>query len=296
MGVTSRNPEGDRTLWYQVVMEAKGTVKRRLAPRGTPVPRPSSPYLVVPILGQSNAQGMGLGLDVTGPDSPHPRVHQWAMGGRSKGTVVAAVDPLLHEVPAKNTVGFGMTFAKELAERTGRYVLLIPGARGDTSFAPKHGYTWDPQNESTRVNLYLDACDAIDAVLAAYPGSELAAVLWHQGESDVPLTPAPEYRTKLDLVVSDLRRRYGQQLPFLIGQMSPEELERTDRDCAGINAVHADTPNRHDRAAFVETPWGCLNSAEDRHMNAVGQRTLGRSMWDAYSRMCADELSGYAVR
>ena len=145
-----RNPDGDGGLWYQAVMEARGVVKRRLAPRGTPVAAPSSPYLVVPILGQSNAQGMGLGLDLAGPDRPHPLVHQWAMGGRSKGTVVAAVDPLLHEVPAKDTVGFGMTFAKQLAERTGRPVLLIPGARGDTSFAPKNGYTWDPANIVTR--------------------------------------------------------------------------------------------------------------------------------------------------
>ena len=74
---------------------------------------------MVPILGQSNAQGMGIGLDLAGPDKPHPLVHQWAMGGRSKGTVVAAVDPLLHEVPAKGTVGFGMTFAKQLADCTG---------------------------------------------------------------------------------------------------------------------------------------------------------------------------------
>ena len=106
----------------------------------------------------------------------------------------------------------------------------------------------------------------------------------------------PDYRTKLDSLIDDLRQRYGQQLPFVLGSMAPEELERTDRDCSAINAVHADTPNRRDRTAFVQAPAGCLNSETDRHFNASGVRTLGRSMWTAYSTMCAPELTEFAVR
>ena len=94
-------------------------VKRRLAPAGTPVDPPHAPYLIVPVLGQSNAVGMGLGLDLEGADRPDPAVHQWAMCGPSKGSAVLAVDPLLHEIPAGG-VGFGMTFAKQLAAETGR--------------------------------------------------------------------------------------------------------------------------------------------------------------------------------
>ncbi len=47
-------------------------VKRKLASPGTPVDPPASPYLVVPILGQSNAFGMGIGLDPGGLDRAHP--------------------------------------------------------------------------------------------------------------------------------------------------------------------------------------------------------------------------------
>jgi len=100
-------------------MEAKSAVKRRLASAGTPVDPPDAPYLVVPVLGQSNAVGMGLGLDLEGPDRPDPLVHQWAMCGPSKGSAVLAVDPLLHEIPAGG-VGFGITFAKQLVAQTGR--------------------------------------------------------------------------------------------------------------------------------------------------------------------------------
>ena len=88
-----------------------------------------------------------------------------------------------------------MTFAKSLPCETGRTVLLIPGARGDTSFTPKNGYTWDPADTHTRVNLYRKAVQAIDAALAAgYPDSRVVAVVWHQGQTGVPLTRPPPIR------------------------------------------------------------------------------------------------------
>jgi hypothetical protein len=290
-----RNPDGDSPLWRRALRDAKHAVERRRAPRGVPVAPPESPYLVVPILGQSNAYGMGLGLDPDGADRPHPRVHQWAMCGPSRGTAILAAEPLLHELPGKR-VGFGTTFAKSLADETGRAVLLIPGARGDTSFAPKNGYTWDGADTRTRVNLYRRATEAIDAVLDRYPGSRVQAVLWHQGETDVPLTPASVYAAKLDSLIDDLRHRYGADLPFLLGQMVPEEMEQSHKDYSGIDAVHADTPRRRPRTAFVPGPRSSINGGTDRHYNAAGQRELGRRMWQAYREMCVDELAGYRVR
>jgi len=288
-----RNPDGDSPLWRRVAIEGWCAIKRRRAKPGTPVPAPESPYLIVPILGQSNAYGMGIGLDLDGPDRPHPDVHQWAMSGPSRGSVVAGVDPLFHEVPGKG-VGFGVTFAKHLADETGRAVLLVPGARGDTSFAPKNGYTWDVDDKRTRRNLYREAVAAIDQAMVTYPGSTIAAVLWHQGETDVPLMAAQIYEKKIDRLVDDLRGRFGEDLPFLLGQMVPEEMELSHKDYSAINAVHADTPNRRLRTAFIQGPRDCINGGEDRHYNAAGQRELGRRMWMTYREMCADRLMGYA--
>ena len=289
-----RNPDGDSPLWLRLLRQAKCVVKRRLAPRGEPVAPPDQPYLVVPVLGQSNAFGMGKPLDLADADKPHPRVHQWAMCGPSKGTAVLAVDPLLHDIPAGG-VGFGMTFAKGLANETGRTVLLVPAARGDTSFTPKNGYTWDPADSRTRVNLYRNAVAAIDMALASYPGSRVAALLWHQGETDVPLMTGPIYQVKLDGLINDLRGRYGNDVPFLLGQMVPEEMELSGKPYSAINAVHADTPNRVPRTAFIEGPRSAYNSPTDRHYSADGQRTLGRAMWSAYRAMCADEFARYVV-
>ncbi|MBJ7339080.1 sialate O-acetylesterase [Mycolicibacterium sp.] len=283
-----RNPDGDSPLLTQLVVEAKCFVKRRLAPRGDRVGPPESPYLVVPVLGQSNAQGMGFGLDLDGLDRPHPLVHQWAMCGRSKNKAIVGVDPLIHEVPSKG-VGFGMTFAKLLAEATGRAVLLIPGARGDTSFTPKNGYSWDPQCTKVRVNLYRKATRAIDEVLRTFPGSEVATILWHQGETDVPLTPGPVYQAKLDLVIDSLRERYGSDVPFILGGMVPEEMENGHRDYPVINAVHEDTPNRRPRTAFVPGPRDSFNSAVDPHYNGAAQRELGRRMFGRYQALCGDD-------
>ncbi|MUL67658.1 sialate O-acetylesterase [Mycobacterium sp. CBMA 234] len=289
-----RNPDGDSSMLKQVLIEAKCVVKRLIAPRGTAVDVPERPYLILPILGQSNAFGMGMPVEPAGLDQPHPLVHQWAMCGPSKGTVVLANQPLLHELPSKY-VGFGPTFAKLLTEATGRPVLLIPGARGDTSFTPKNGHTWDPADRTTRVNLYHRAIAAIDAALARFPGSEIATVLWHQGETDVPLISGAQYQVKFDSLISDMRARYGSGLPFVLGQMVPEEMECSGKPYAAIDAVHADTPNRWPLTTFVPGPRESYNSPTDRHYSAAGQRELGRRMWQQYREMCGEHLAGYAT-
>lgn len=289
---TPRNPDGDAPLWKRAAFEVKCFIKRRIAPKGIPVTPPREPYLVVPILGQSNAFGMGLPLDREGADKPHPNVHQWANSGPSKNTVILGADPLMHETPSRR-VGFGVTFAKSLTEATDRAVLLVPCARGDTSFHPKNGYTWDIDDTKTRRNLYREAVRSIDAALAQNPGSTVAVVLWHQGESDVPLTPAPVYQRKLDALFDDLRVRYGAETPIILGGMVPEEMELSGKDYTPINAVHKDTPNRLSRTAFVPGNRDAFNSLVDRHYNAEGIRALGRDMWSAYQRLDAAALREY---
>jgi hypothetical protein len=193
-------------------------------------------------------------------------------------------------------VGFGMTFAKKLADVTGRTVLLVPGARGDTSFTPKNGYTWDPVDHTTRRNLYREAVQAVDAALAAHPGSTVAVVLWHQGETDVPLMDGPAYQVKLDSVIDDLRVRYGAELPIVLGQMVPEEMELSGKNYLPINAVHADTPNRWPGTAFVPGMRGCINGGVDRHYNAAGLRQMGADMWMAYRAMRGEDIAEYRAR
>jgi hypothetical protein len=104
------------------------------------------------------------------------------------------------------------------------------------------------------------------------------------------------YEKKIDRLIDDVRGRFGRDLPFLLGQMVPEEMELSHKDYSAINAVHADTPNRRPRTAFIPGPPDCINGGEDRHYNAAGQRELGRRMWMTYREMCADQLADYASR
>ncbi|WP_395311632.1 sialate O-acetylesterase [Mycobacterium sp. AMU20-3851] len=289
---TPRNHDGDAPLWRRAGSELKSSVRRRLAAKGVPVSPPDRPYLMVPILGQSNAFGMGLPLDRGGADKPHPMVHQFANSGPSKNTVVLGADPLLHETPSWR-VGFGVTFGKALTEASDRAVLLVPCARGDTCFHPKNGYTWDIADTRTRRNLYREAVRSIDAALACHPGSTVAAVLWHQGESDVPLMSGVDYQRKLDALFADLRARYGARTPIILGGMVPEEMELSGKDYTAVNAVHEDTPRRLPRTAFVPGNRDAYNSVVDRHYNADGIRALGRDMWLAYRDIAADDLRAY---
>lgn len=269
------------SLAQQWLLRAKIAVKRRLG-SGSPVDVAPDGYLVVPVMGQSNAHGAGIGLDRDGLDAPHPGVHQWANSSRSRGRVVLGVDPLFHPIPSRG-VGFAVTFAKCFADWSGRSVLLVPCAVGDTSFTPKHGFSWDPADRTARVNLFGRAVASIDAALNACPGSIVAAVLWHQGESDVPLTDASVYAAKLDMVIDGLRDRYGAELPIVLGQMVPEEIETNDPNYAKLDAVHAETPSRKPNTAYVPGPRDSYNSpTETIHYNASGQRELGQRMWTAF--------------
>jgi hypothetical protein len=144
--------------------------------------------------------------------------------------------------------------------------------------------------------LYRNAVAAIDAALAHYPGSTVATILWHQGETDVPLMAAQEYQRKLDSVIDDLRSRYGAELPFLVGQMVAEEMELSGKNYGPINAVHADTPNRRPRTAFIPGERSSINGGADRHYNAAGQRAMGKAMWAAYRTIAVDDLAGYGAQ
>ncbi|WP_328858771.1 sialate O-acetylesterase [Williamsia herbipolensis] len=280
---------GDYPLKLRMLMRAKTIVKKAIA-TGTPVEPFDEPYTVIAILGQSNAAGAGIEVGGTAPTPPNPRVHQWPGCGRYRGRKpLAAIDPLLHEVPT-NGVGFATEFGSLLADASAKPVLLVPTARGDTSFWPKNGYSWNPANTDVRVNLFKYACKQIDSALK-FSGQPLSGILWHQGESDGPLTPAELYQEQFDLLIATLRVRYG-PVPFILGGLSPEYMRFGPPKLAGIDAVHKDTPNRHPNARFVEPPDGMLNGspgvpgvAEDPHFTAEAGRIIGRRMFSTYQEM-----------
>ena len=246
-----------------------------------------SGYDVFLVAGQSNALGAGVGYDHI-LDAPHPSVHQFAGSGRNKDRVLIGEYPFWHHTRAPG-VGFGQTFGKLHAEATGRPVLLVPAARGESGFYPHGGYTWDLEDVTGASNLYRFAVWQLYIAITANPANVLRGILWHQGEADTWHLNQDEYAKKLDTLIKGFRSEFG-TAPFILGQMSPDRMK--DGFAEGItgypliDAAHRDTPNRMPMTAFVEAPSGMFNSDADKlHFSAAGQRELGRRYYDAYRRL-----------
>lgn len=233
---------------------------------------------VVAILGQSNAQGAGIGYDPV-LDTPHPMVMQLPARGLRRGITVAT-EPLTHPVKIGQRVGPGLTFGKLMHAATRQPILLVPYAEGQTGFHPTNGRTWDPDDTTAKRNLYREG--KVQIARALRGGNELAAIIWHQGEDDTWHLTQEQYAARLDRLIDDLRASF-RTVPFIIGQMNPDRMAEGNDGYPGINAAHADTPNRRPLTAFVEGPTGMFNSAEEKiHYSAAGQRELGRRYWAAY--------------
>jgi hypothetical protein len=271
-------------------------------------------YDVVAIMGQSNAQGGGLGSDPA-IDVGAPGLYQLAGSGPDEGNIIPASDSLSHvttwESGGAPRVGPGMEFGRDLLdEDPDREVLLVPAAQGSTamlsapaSSANPQPYTWNPTPdgaaEKKLENLYTRAQSQIDIALAE-PGSRLVAIIWAQGETDtgiIDLLPADEraeatalYQARLLELIDGMEERYP-DVPFLIGGMVPEWIAqkqggKTFPAREMINQVHQAIPALRSTVSFVKGESGMHNTenvaVELLHYSAEGARAMGDNYYDAY--------------
>ncbi len=174
-------------------------------------------------------EGMG---DLTGAETPHPKVRVFGMNGRWSraaeplhwlldspdhvhwwGMTKAQRDRALPSSRRNRTrgAGLGLTFAKRLVEATGVPVGLIPCAHGGTNMDQ-----WDPAKRGEGgASLYGSLLRSVRAA-----GGRIAGVLWYQGESEgFETTPSPFLPRFLALVAA-LRKDVGPaDLPFLYVQI-----------------------------------------------------------------------------
>ncbi|EMY34312.1 hypothetical protein D477_010186, partial [Arthrobacter crystallopoietes BAB-32] len=260
-----------------------------LAANGRTDPRKAGSDVVL-LLGQSNMQGAGTPYD-PGLDIRMDGIDQFAGSGPHAGKVLPAEDPLHHVTTylfnGAASVGPGMEFARQfwLRQPADRRVLLVPAARGGTSFAGGADYSWDPDNTTARVNLAHRAISECKTALALNPNHRLAAILWHQGESDaLPGKSARWYRNKLLQLIDLLRAEFG-QVPFLVGGMVPEWVA-WDRKLRGpFDAVHRAIPKDRPLTAFVEGPAGAGLPGDIIHYSAAGARELGLRYYQAFAAL-----------
>ena len=72
-------------------------------------------------------------------------------------------------------------------------------------------------------------------------------------------------------------------------------MELSHKDYSAIDAVHADTPNRRPRTAFIPGSATASTARQTVTTTPAGQRAMGRGMWQKYREMCRDELAEYAT-
>ena len=172
---------------------------------------PKDRFRLVVLAGQSNMAGRGAPK----PEDrvAHPRV---VMLDR-KGEWVPCVDPIHYDV-GEAGVGPGKAFAEALAESDPSIVVgVVPCAVGGSPISVwepgrpfwKGGTEWHPYD------------DCLARVRRAQRDGTLAAILWHQGESDCTRGAGYLYQARFPALVARLRADLGAEgVPLVVGGLA----------------------------------------------------------------------------
>lgn len=251
-------------------------------------PRDNGGSDVILWIGQSNAQGAGLGWDPA-IDIAIPGINQYAGSGPNVGTVIPAIDPLFHVTSATSgglpLVGPAMEFARRywIGMASNRNVLIVPAAQAGTGFDPDPTYCWDYDYTGATTNLATRAIAQAQAAVALNPTNRLVAVVWQQGENDIDQTE-DWYRTKMLRLFGKIRDAFP-NVPILVGSMVPEWIVIDPTSRGPIDIAHRTVEDFLPRSAYVPGPAGYNQTADGQnnvHYTAAGARVMGRNLYDRF--------------
>ncbi|WP_197355474.1 sialate O-acetylesterase [Aureliella helgolandensis] len=237
----------------------------------------AQPYDVMVNFGQSNEIGRGLGIDGT-LDATDVRIQQWGRNSPNDNKIFLAADPLEHVGATADSVGPGMSTAKEWIRRKlepGRRVLIVPVAEGNTGFRDDK---WNVSNTNryhgmvTRTGLALDECSE----------SRIVACFCQLGERDAGGNTAEgkAFTAEFREMIGAFREEFpNESFPVVIGTMPKtwvDEEVRYKEVQQQILAMQDTIPNcivvdATDLPSRVEAGGG----AETIHYSVESARTLG---------------------
>lgn len=252
------------------------------------VPRPfSRPRMVslpmsakVLLMGQSNMSGRGLTYDpaIDGPNDP--RIRQWSRAN----TIVTAREHLQHHDWQRLTedkyVGMGTAFGRAYVETLPeqRDVLLVPTAHGGTALV---NGPWSPGGY-----LFEDAMMRVDAALASGEGRQgncVAAVLWHQGESDANRhVDQDAYQSAWTDMIGAVRDRVpgAAQAPAVLGEFSAPWVRSHQGMFGPVIAAIRAIPDSVAFTAVASADDLSVNEGTSIHFDSAGQREFGQRYFD----------------
>ena len=223
--------------------------------------------------GQSNMAGRGEFADV--PVIRNRLCYMLRMGRWQAMREPVNPDREIFESKHHSGTSLAASFANEYAIDRAEQVGLIPCADGDTSIDD-----WMPGEV-----LY---DHAVMMTRLAMRSSELAGIIWHQGESDCRSDELLySYKDKFIKMITCLRRDLGNnELPVIIGELSENispDWRLSDRP-ARMNRIF--------KEIAAELPFCRVASAEDLtlkadgvHFDAVSSRELGKRYYKAFCEL-----------
>ncbi|HZN58973.1 MAG TPA: sialate O-acetylesterase [Planctomycetota bacterium] len=243
------------------------------------------------LAGQSNMEGVG---DLEDVETPSPLVHcftmahRWELAAEPLHWLIDSPDPVhlgdqlkgLDEdgrrerraqarASRKKGAGLGLSFAKELAARTGVPIGLIASAHGGTSMAQ-----WSPSlREQDGASLYGSMLKQV-----RNGGGKVKGVLWYQGESDANPDASSVFGAKFQELVAAFRSDLkNPALPFYYVQIGRFVLD-------GGSGEHWNRVQELQRTLEKEIPGTAVVPVIDLalddliHVGTPGLKRVGRRL------------------
>ena len=268
----------------------------------------SEKFDIILLIGQSNAEGFGRG-EVEEAYTPSANVMQlidsyhvtFEMTPKNVGILHIDENSAYEIKPAEETIHhergilgcLALPFAKKYYESylasTDRKVLVIRAAVGSTGFLRG--------NWALEDRLYKRAVEMTDMALSLNKENRLAAILWHQGESDAIEGRRrggydflyPFYHKVMGELVDDLRKRYG-KIPFISGAMCREWTAKIKEASDAVENATKAVMEEVGCAAFAESDGltsndSLLHNGDSIHFSRKALYELGKRYFKLYENL-----------
>lgn len=222
------------------------------------------------LIGQSNMAGFGFYKDAVEVKTNNIKLMKCGLWRDFRR-------PISNYVPSAGGVCLGERFGELCAEYNGEPVGIIPCAMGNTSLSQ-----WQPGE-----NLY-DHTVAICKI--AQRESEIAGVLWHQGEADCGDDLYPLYKEKLMNIINSLRKDLSlDKVPFLLGGLGEYLEKRCDepyfetkfKNYIKINEILQSLEKEDPYIGYVSSE-GLTSNPDLLHFTAQSLYTFGERYFEKY--------------